>query len=167
MLHKEYGDNATAIDPGQDRATASRLEVIYERVESLPVLTDEGMQRQFVKLAIVWAIFPNMLPVDFRFPFSSQIAALLMDRRIILVPDDVKVLAFDKPADRAVQEASMRLIVELALLMNRGTTRRSSEMASRAEPRRYRRFFPMVGDIRARSSDLGLCLASSSRRCPE
>jgi hypothetical protein len=72
------------------------------------------MQSQFVKLCVVWNIWLEMPLDDFRFPFSVQIAALLLDRGVILATEDVKALAFDRQADRELQRAAMRMITDYA-----------------------------------------------------
>jgi hypothetical protein len=73
------------------------------------------MPAQFMKLANVWGIWHDLPLSEFNFPFSSMIAALLLDRGVIMAPEDVKAVAFDDPRDQQVAVAAEKLVIEQAI----------------------------------------------------
>jgi hypothetical protein len=105
----------TALEPPEDGYIKTRWEIMLERVERLRCFHDEGMRTQFIKLANVWGIWQD-LPTDaFNFPFALMIAALLLDRNVIMAAEDVKVIAFDSPRDRQVVRTAEKLVIEQAI----------------------------------------------------
>jgi hypothetical protein len=110
VLANNYGGNTTQLhDDGKS------LDVAYKRLETLPVLKNEGMRANFVKLGVVWEVWRDVPLLSFDFPFSKRVAALLMDRGVILAPDDVKTLAFDHPRERQVQRAAVKMVINHAI----------------------------------------------------
>ena len=113
-LVEKYGGDATVIDPRQNGLWRSRWDIIRERVRALPAPSGESMRAQFVKLAVVWGIWPDLDFAGFEFAFSQRIAALLLDRAVIRVPSDVKSLRFDTPEERQIARAAERIVIAAA-----------------------------------------------------
>ena len=74
-----------------------------------------------MKLANVWGIWQDLPLSEFNFPFSSMIAALLLDRGVIMAAEDVKAVAFDDPQDQQVAGAAEKLVIEQAVRLSNPT----------------------------------------------
>jgi hypothetical protein len=73
------------------------------------------MRLEFLKLATGWGVWHGLPTADFLFPFSRNVAALLLDRGVILTTDDVKALRFDYGQDRQVVRAALKVVVAHAI----------------------------------------------------
>jgi hypothetical protein len=111
-LVADYDGNVTALDPGQDGWLKSRLQIATQNVERLGCFHDESMKAQFVKLANAWEVWQDLPAGEFVFPFSMNIAALFLDRGVILTTEDVKALRFDNQDDRQVVRAAEKAVVD-------------------------------------------------------
>jgi len=114
-LVRDYGGTATALAPREDGWLKSRFEIASENVERLKCFRDESMRAQFLKLANVWGVWTNLPVHDFIFPFSLRIAALFLDRGVILTTDDVKALSFSDSEDRQVVRAAEKMVIAHAI----------------------------------------------------
>jgi hypothetical protein len=115
MLVRDYGAAVTALAPREDGWWKSRFERASKNVENLECFRDESMRAQFLKLANIWEVWTDLPVHDFSFPFSSTIAALFLDRGVILTTDDVKALSFSDPEDRQVVRLAEKMVVEYAI----------------------------------------------------
>jgi hypothetical protein len=114
-LVRDYGGTAAALAPRENGWLKSRFEIASENVERLQCFRDESMRAQFLKLANVWGVWTNLPVHDFIFPFSLRIAALFLDRGVILTTDDVKALSFSDPEDRQVLRAAEKMVIARAI----------------------------------------------------
>ncbi len=114
-LAQKYQGRVWALDRQADGYIKTRLEIIADRVKQLNCFHSESMQTQFMKLANVWSVWPDLPLDDFNFPVASIIAALLLDRGVIMAAEDVKAVAFDDPKDQQVVRAAEKLVIEKAI----------------------------------------------------
>jgi hypothetical protein len=111
VVGRKYGGAVTGIDPAREGWFRRRSDIIYDRVKELSLWDSEAMQAQFVKLAIVWNIWEQFPIGEFVFPVTKRIAALLLDRNVILAPEDLRALTFDTAADRFVSRTAETMVV--------------------------------------------------------
>jgi hypothetical protein len=113
VLAKKYTGNTNSIDPGNDQGFRSRLDRIYHRVK--PLFDAEAMQLNFVKLSILWDVWPNIPLLHVQLGSSKKVAALLLDRGVISVSDEVKTLAFERSREMQAQSAALRVVLAEAM----------------------------------------------------
>jgi hypothetical protein len=114
-LAQHHSGSVPALDPTKDGYFKSRWQIITEHVNRLQCFQTKGMSAQFMKLANVWGVWRDLPLTEFVYPFSSMIAALLMDRGVIMAAEDIKAVAFDNPSDQRVASAAEKLAIEQAI----------------------------------------------------
>jgi hypothetical protein len=115
VLAEKYGGDVTTVNSGAAWSNDRSADASIGRARVFPALASEGIRVQFVKLAAVWGVWPDVPLSTFHFPFAKRIAAVLLDRGVILAPEDVKVLAFDHPRERRVEQAAENLVINHAI----------------------------------------------------
>jgi hypothetical protein len=115
VLADKYAGDATTVNSAAAWSNDRSADASIKRAGVFPALASEGIRVQFVKLAAVWGVWPDVPLSTFHFPFAKRIAAVLLDRGVILAPGDVKVLAFDHPRERRVEQAAEGLVIRHAI----------------------------------------------------
>jgi hypothetical protein len=115
VLASDYKGNAAIIMDGRPWTNGRLLNTVYKKLAAFPGLEEEGIRAQFAKLAIVWNVWRDVPLSAFPFPFSRQVAAVLLDRGVIVAPRDVAELAFDDPRDRQVEFAAVKTVIHEAI----------------------------------------------------
>jgi hypothetical protein len=95
------------------RADASRMDIrlAFERASEFPHFDGESIRPQFLKLAVRWDVWPGIETGNVIYPFSSSLAALLLDRNVLVTLPEVKEFGFKSADERRVAREAIRQTV--------------------------------------------------------
>jgi hypothetical protein len=70
------------------------------------------MVPQFLKLAVRWDVWPDVKVGNFVYPYSSQLAMLMLEERALVTLQETKSFAFRKDGELTAFRDTMRRTVE-------------------------------------------------------
>lgn len=84
--------------------------VLFRRLKGFPALKEQGMRAQVIKLGIDWEVWPGMDPGPFMYPFSKNVARLLMNLKCILTLPQIKSIPCESDFQHLTAWASDRIV---------------------------------------------------------
>jgi hypothetical protein len=94
------------------RGWKPRLRLAFSRSQAFRPFDVSSMVPQFLKLAVRWGTWPNVKPGNFIYPYASNLALLLFEKRAMLTLPSVESLAFKQAGQLAAYREAMRRAVQ-------------------------------------------------------
>jgi hypothetical protein len=112
LLKEEYKGSAANLARSRMPCTQANMLRAFRRARKFPCFDNDSMRPQCLKLMLVWDVWPEIEPGTFIYPFASNLAAFLVDRRVLITFNDVNMLPFKEGPTHAIFREAMRQIVE-------------------------------------------------------
>ncbi len=107
ILTKKYKGSATNLAFGRWDKTPS-MRRAFRQAQSVPPLDRASMVPQFLKLAVRWDVWPGIDAGNFIYPFSKNLALLILENRALVTLDKADKFAFRDTGELYAFREAMR-----------------------------------------------------------